>query len=222
MQVQKNKTECQRKPEEMRIFSWTRRAHEKIDCIMFRNRKSQLREQKSQWISSQWSFSSELPFHGPPVVFVVCFLFVVVMIAADKCVRIEDTFCYTLQKSFFRKHINCNYWTSYWTKSLRQHPSVQLNLNCFSWEVEKKFWWMRWDEVFCVGRSFISGSFIFQGIWTHFLLYFARNLVNSLENFSTLTRRHNGGNFNQIGFWVRSWLAAFITSNMWRNFVDVN
>ena len=45
LQVQKTKENAQTMPEKMKIFSWTRRAHEKIDCIRFRHRKSQVRKQ---------------------------------------------------------------------------------------------------------------------------------------------------------------------------------
>ena len=144
------------------------------------------------------------------------------MVGVDKKVRGEDPFCYVWQKSIFRKLINCDFPTSHWTKSLWKHPRLHLKVKCSSFEREKLFWWMSWDEVFCVVRSFTSGSCIFQGIWTHFLMCFAQILHTSIENVNSLARRDNGVDFNQIDLWVRPWSLAFLTSNNWRNFVDNN
>ena len=71
LQVQKTKESAQTMPEKMKIFSWTRRAHEKIDCIKFRHRKSQVRKQKSMWITSQ-KLLRELQFVGQNLVLIVC------------------------------------------------------------------------------------------------------------------------------------------------------
>ena len=56
------------------------------------------------------------------------------------------------------------------------------------------------DEDICAGGSFVSGSFIFQGIGTHLLVYFVQTSVTSPEDVISLAKRRNGAVFNEIGF----------------------
>ena len=95
-------------------------------------------------------------------------------ILGDSCWKLRKSWRYILSRMteyILLETYLCYYSTSPWTKKIQQHPKSQLKLECSSLERKKKFWWKRWDQVFCVGRNFITGSCIFQRIWTHFSFF---------------------------------------------------